>query len=74
VYQIFGKDTLDSLLSIAAVLPFDRMGLPQPPPWRREADGGTRQNLANCDCTVLLQSPSCRSLNRNSIYILPMGG
>src|SRR5882724_3256983 len=38
VYQIFGKDTLDSLLSIAAVLPFDRMGLPQPPPWRREAD------------------------------------
>src|SRR6201993_2148274 len=38
VYQVFGKDTLDSLLSIAAVLPFDRMGLPQPPPWRRDVD------------------------------------
>jgi len=38
VYQIFGKDTLDQLIPIAALLPLARVGLPQPPPWRREQE------------------------------------
>jgi DNA mismatch repair protein MutL len=42
VYQVFGKEVLDQLIPIAAVQPLERMGLPQPPPWRRkeEADAG----------------------------------
>src|SRR6202795_1609336 len=42
VYQVFGKDTLDRLIAVAAVQPLERVGLPQPPPWRRkeEDDGG----------------------------------
>src|SRR5947207_3579305 len=36
VYQVFGKDVLDQLISVAAQLPLARLGLPQPPPWRRE--------------------------------------
>jgi DNA mismatch repair protein MutL len=36
VYQVFGKEVLDQLIPIAAVQPFERIGLPQPPPWRRK--------------------------------------
>src|SRR5213080_4213594 len=35
VYQVFGKEVLDQLIPIAALQPLDRVGLPQPPPWRR---------------------------------------
>ncbi len=35
VYQVFGRETLDQLIPLAAVQPLERMGLPQPPPWRR---------------------------------------
>src|SRR5215472_4401790 len=35
VYQVFGKDVLDQLIPIAALVPLERIGLPQPPPWRR---------------------------------------
>src|SRR5207245_8339254 len=38
VYQVFGKDTLDQLIAIAAMQPLAHVGLPQPPPWRREAE------------------------------------
>src|SRR6266571_3105339 len=38
VYQVFGKETLDQLIAVAAELPLARIGLPQPPPWRREDD------------------------------------
>ena len=35
VYQVFGRETLDQLIPLAAVQPLERVGLPQPPPWRR---------------------------------------
>src|SRR5215471_15615910 len=35
VYQIFGKDTLDQLIPVAAAVPLDRSGLPKPPPWAK---------------------------------------
>src|SRR6266851_3614398 len=38
VYQVFGRETLDQLIPLAAVQPLERIGLPQPPPWRRAAD------------------------------------
>ena len=38
IYQVFGRETLDELLPVAAQLPLDRAGLPEPPPWRREPD------------------------------------
>jgi len=42
VYQVFGQETLDQLIPLAAVEPLERIGLPQPPPWRRseERTGG----------------------------------
>jgi DNA mismatch repair protein MutL len=38
VYQVFGKETLDQLIPVAAMQALERVGLPQPPPWRREAE------------------------------------
>ena len=38
VYQVFGKEVLDQLIPVAAVQPLERIGLPQPPPWRRKAE------------------------------------
>jgi DNA mismatch repair protein MutL len=35
IYQIFGKETLDQLIPLAASSPLDRSGLPQPPPWAK---------------------------------------
>ena len=40
VYQVFGKEVLDQLIPIAAVQPLERIGLPQPPPWRRKEERG----------------------------------
>jgi len=36
VYQVFGKETLDQLIPVAAMQPLEHVGLPQPPPWRRK--------------------------------------
>ena len=43
VYQVFGRETLDQLIPLAAVQPLERIGLPQPPPWRRGADTLVRE-------------------------------
>jgi len=44
VYQVFGRETLDQLISLAAVQPLERVGLPQPPPWRQGAETAVRQS------------------------------
>src|SRR6266853_2008562 len=44
VYQVFGKEVLHQLISVAAELPLVHVGLPQPPPWRREEDEDGRQS------------------------------
>src|SRR5206468_8910265 len=38
VYQVFGQEVLDQLIPLAALQPLERVGLPQPPPWRRDPD------------------------------------
>jgi DNA mismatch repair protein MutL len=40
VYQVFGRETLDQLIPLAAMQPLERIGLPQPPPWCRAGDTG----------------------------------
>jgi len=42
VYQVFGRETLDQLIPLAAVQPLERIGLPQPPPWRRADAAGPK--------------------------------
>ena len=47
VYQVFGRETLDQLIPLAALQPLERIGLPQPPPWRRGADTLVREKVSS---------------------------
>jgi DNA mismatch repair protein MutL len=68
IYQIFGKDTLAQLLPVAAELPLERVGLPEPPPWKRDPDEPARQP-GTLRLTGFYSKPELQKLNRNSIYI-----
>src|SRR5208337_425617 len=49
VYQVFGRETLDQLIPLAAVQPLERIGLPQPPPWRRSAETALNESADLAD-------------------------
>ncbi len=68
IYQIFGKDTLGQLLPVAAELPLDRVGLPEPPPWKKDPDEPER-TPGTLRLTGFFSKPELQKLNRNSIYI-----
>lgn len=88
VYQIFGKETLDQLIPVAAVQPLERIGLPQPPPWRKreqeEDDEGRQESStslrAGASATPgemrlhgFVSKPEIQKLNRNSIFVFVNG-
>ena len=68
IFQIFGKDTLDQLISAAAERPFDRAGLPEPPPWRRD-ENYTPPEPGFLRLSGFVSKPELQKLNRNSIYV-----
>ena len=49
VYQVFGRETLDQLIPLAAMQPLERIGLPQPPPWRRAVETTARESVDDGD-------------------------
>ncbi len=74
VYQVFGREVLDQLISIAAVQPLQHVGLPQPPPWRRQDE----RDLVPSEPGELrvhgfVSKPEIQKLNRNSIYVFVNG-
>jgi DNA mismatch repair protein MutL len=80
VYQVFGKETLDQLIPVAAEQKLERIGLPQPPPWRRvaqEDDGELHEAEAPDPGQMRLHGfvskPEIQKLNRNSIYVFVNG-
>ena len=89
VYQIFGKDILDQLLPVAAMQPLDRIGLPQPPPWRRTRPSGAcssdHEGIEDSDTSAaqaafgelrihgFISKPEIQKLNRNSIFVFVNG-
>src|SRR5712672_3343827 len=79
VYQVFGKETLDQLIAVAAVQPFEHVGLPQPPPWRRkekELDNGDEAapvNPGEMRLHGFVSKPEIQKLNRNSIFVFVNG-
>ncbi len=68
IYQIFGKDTLEQLLAVAATAPLERVGLPQPPPWRREEDYQAPEP-GEARLRGFVSRPEVQKLNRNSIFV-----
>ena len=68
IYQIFGKETLAQLLPVAAELPLEHAGLPEPPPWKVDPDAPKR-NPGSMRLSGFYSKPELQKLNRNSIYI-----
>jgi DNA mismatch repair protein MutL len=68
IFQIFGSETLDQLLSMAAERPFDRSGLPEPPPWKRDEDYAP-PDPGFLRISGFISKPELQKLNRNSIYV-----
>jgi DNA mismatch repair protein MutL len=75
VYQVFGKETLDQLIPVAAVLPLERVGLPQPPPWRRVVNEEPDEPITPGEMRLhgFVSKPEIQKLNRNSIYVFVNG-
>jgi DNA mismatch repair protein MutL len=77
VYQVFGKETLDQLIPLAAVQQLERVGLPQPAPWRRsekeEVPSSAVQDCGELRLHGFVSKPEIQKLNRNSIYIFVNG-
>jgi DNA mismatch repair protein MutL len=68
LFQIFGKDTSNYMLPVTAELDFTRTGLPEPPPWKRDADY-TPPEPGYLRLTGFVSKPELQKLNRNSIYV-----
>ena len=68
IYQIFGPETLALLLPVAAELPLERAGLPEPPPWKKNPDDPERVPGV-LRLSGFYSKPELQKLNRNSIYI-----
>jgi DNA mismatch repair protein MutL len=77
IYQVFGKDTLDQLIPLAATMPLERIGLPQPPPWikKKYEDEEPPEERATGELRAhgFISKPEVQKLNRNSIYIFVNG-
>jgi DNA mismatch repair protein MutL len=74
IYQVFGKETLDQLIPISALLPLERIGLPQPPPWRRsEMEEPDQPVKGELKLHGFISRPEIQKLNRNSIFIFVNG-
>jgi len=74
IYQVFGKETLDQLLPLSALLPLERIGLPQPPPWRRsEVEEQEEPVKGELKLRGFVSRPEIQKLNRNSIFIFVNG-
>ncbi len=78
VYQVFGKETLDQLIPVASRQALDRVGLPQPPPWRRKEVDEDGETIAPADPGEMrihgfVSKPEIQKLNRNSIFVFVNG-
>src|SRR5437870_820993 len=75
VYQVFGKDTLDQLLPVTAAITLERIGLPQPPPWRRTEEDQEHSSRDPGEIRLhgFVSKPEIQKLNRNSIYVFVNG-
>ncbi len=78
VYQVFGKETLDQLIPVAARQALERVGLPQPPPWRRKEIGEDGEQVSPADPGEMrvhgfVSKPEIQKLNRNSIFVFVNG-
>jgi DNA mismatch repair protein MutL len=72
IYQIFGRESLDQLIPLAAAMKLERVGIPEPPPWRRGED---YQPAVPGDIRLhgFISKPELQKLHRNSIFVFVNG-
>ncbi len=68
IYQVFGKELLEGLIPLAAQMPMNHVGLPEPPPWRRPAEY-QRPEPGEVRLHGFVSKPEIQKLNRNSIFV-----
>src|SRR3954467_4632315 len=76
VYQVFGKETLDQLITVAARQALQRVGLPQPPPWGRQQEDEEESGPVDpgeMRIHGFVSKPEIQKLNRNSIFVFVNG-
>jgi DNA mismatch repair protein MutL len=76
VYQVFGKETLDQLIPVAARQALEHRGLPQPPPWRRKEEEDAEavpKDPGEMRIHGFVSKPEIQKLNRNSIFVFANG-
>jgi DNA mismatch repair protein MutL len=72
IYQVFGRETLEQLIPAAAAMKLERVGIPEPPPWRRDEDYAPRVP-GEIRLHGFVSKPEVQKLNRNSIFIFVNG-
>src|SRR5438552_3084374 len=79
VYQVFGQETMEQLIPLAAVQPLERVGLPQTPPWRRaiaedeDSAGPASESFGEMHLHGFVSKPEIQKQNRNSIFVFVNG-
>src|SRR5215471_8173234 len=77
VYQVFGKETLDQLIPVAAREALEHVGLPQPPPWRKKEQDIDEEPASKDPGEMrihgFVSKPEIQKLNRNSIFLFVNG-
>src|SRR3954468_14711447 len=75
IYQVFGKETLEQLVPLAAALPLERVGIPKPPPWSKklQAEDYSAPVPGELRLHGFVSKPEIQKLNRNSIFVFVNG-
>jgi DNA mismatch repair protein MutL len=68
LFQIFGRDTFNLMIPTAAETNFAHAGLPEPPPWKRDADYAPA-DPGHLRLSGFVSKPELQKLNRNSVYV-----
>ena len=75
IYQVFGKETLNELLPLAAALPLVHCGLPQHAPWAGQDEDEPPPPAGPGELRLhgFISKPEIQKLNRNSIFVFVNG-
>jgi DNA mismatch repair protein MutL len=68
IFQVFGRETLDQLLPVAAERKLEHGGVPEPAPWKRPANYAP-EPAGEMRLTGFISKPELQRLNRNSMYL-----
>jgi len=72
LFQIFGAETHKAMIPAVAEVDFSRIGIPEPPPWKRGEDYEA-PTPGFLRVRGFVSKPELQKLNRNSMYVFVNG-